>query len=71
MASVVEDMLCYGRTDLTEAVEMGLGRAVLFYWRWSLGEGLSLGEARDAAFTLAGAGSWVAKSAHLATDPLT
>ena len=34
MAPLVEYMLCYGRTGLTEAVVMGLGRAVLFYGRW-------------------------------------
>ena len=50
---------------------MGLGRAVLFYGRQSLGEGLSLGEVRDAVFTLKGAGTWFGKSAHLATDLLT
>ena len=50
----VEDMLCYGRTGLTEAVVTGPGRAVLFYGRHSLGDGLSLGEARDAAFLLMG-----------------
>ena len=68
---VVEDMLWHSRTDLTEALVIGLGRAVLFYGRWSLGEGLSLGEARDVAFTLTGAGTWVGKSAHLADNPLT
>ena len=36
-----------------------------------MGEGLSLGEARDATFTLTGAGTWVGKPAFLATDPLT
>ena len=50
---------------------MAPGRAILFYGRHSLGEGLSLGEVRDAAFTLTGAGTWVGKSAHLANDPLT
>ena len=50
---------------------MGPGRAILFYGRHSLGEGLSLGEARDAAFTLTGAGTWVGKLAHLAANPLT
>ena len=49
----------------------GPGRAVLFYGRWSLGEGLSLGKARDATFTLTGAGTWVGKLAHLAANPLT
>ena len=71
MAPVVEDMLQYGRAGLTEAVVTGPGRAILFYGRHSIGEGFSLGEARDAAFTLTGAGTWVGKSAHLATDPLT
>ena len=68
---LVQDMLCYGRTGLTEAIVMGMGRAVLFYGRQSMGEGLSLGEARDAAFTLIGTGTWVGKPAYLAADPLT
>ena len=71
MAPVVEDMLCYGRTGLTKAVVTGPSRAVLFHERWSMGEGLSLGKARDATFTLTGAGTWVGKSAYLATDPFT
>ena len=50
---------------------MGLGRAVLFYGRQPLGEGLSLGKVRDAAFTLTGAGTWVGKLPHLDTSPLT
>ena len=36
-----------------------------------MGEGLCLGEARDAAFTLTGAGTWVGKPAYLVADPLT
>ena len=44
MAPVVEDMLCHGWTGLTKAVVMGLGRAVLFYGRQSLGEVLSSGK---------------------------
>ena len=71
MAPVVEDMLHHSRTGLTEAVVMGPGKAILFYGRQSLGEGLNLGEARDATFTLTEAGSWVSKLAHLAADPLT
>ena len=71
MTPVVEDMLQHGRTGLTKAVVMGLGRAVLFYGRQSIGEGLSLGEVRDAAFTLTGASTWVGKSGHLAANPLT
>ena len=70
-APVVEGMLQHSRTGLTEAVVMGPGRAVLFYGRWSLGEGLSLGKVRDTAFTLTGAGTWVGKLEHLAADPLT
>ena len=70
MAPLVEDMLHYGRTCLTEAVVMGPGRAILFYGRWLMGEGLSLGEARDATFTFTGAGTWVGKPAYLATNPL-
>ena len=50
---------------------MDPGRAILFYGRWSLGEGLSLCKARDAAFILTGAGTWVGKQAYLAADPLT
>ena len=41
---VVEDMVCDGKSGLTKAIVMGPGQAVLFYGRWSLGEGLSLGE---------------------------
>ena len=36
-----------------------------------MGEGLSLGEVRDAAFALTGAGTWVGKPAYLAIAPLT
>ena len=36
-----------------------------------LGEGLKADEARDAAFLLTGAGTWVGKSAYLTTDPMT
>ena len=68
---LVEDMLCYARTGLTEAVVMGPGRAVLFYGRYSLGEDLSPGESRDTAFMLTGVGTWVGKPVYLATDPLT
>ena len=48
MAPLVEDMLHDIRTGLTEAVVIGPGRAVLFYGRHSLGEGLTVDEARDA-----------------------
>ena len=71
MAPLVEDMLYDIRTRLTEAVVTVPGRAVLFYWRHSMGEGLTADEARDAAFLLTGAGMWVGKSAYLTTDPMT
>ena len=71
MAPLLEDMLCYARTGLTKSVVTGPGRAVLFYGRHSLGEGLSPDESRDAAFMLTGAGTWVGKPAYLAADPLT
>ena len=74
MAPLVEDMLCDARTGLTEAVEMGPGRAILFDGRHSLGKGLTLVEARDAAFLLTGAGTlgWeIGRPAYLATDPMT
>ena len=68
---LVEDMLCYARTGLTKAVVTGPGRAVLFYGRHSLGEGLSPDESRDATFMLTGVGMWVGKPAYLTADPLT
>ena len=49
----------------------GPGRAVLFYGRCSLGEGLSPDDSRDATFMLTGVGTWVGKAAYIATDPLT
>ena len=64
-------MLCKARTGLTKAVVTGPGRAVLFYGRHSMGEGLMVDEARDAAFLLTGAGTWVGKLAYLAADPMT
>ena len=36
-----------------------------------MGEGLTMDEARDAAFLLTGAGTWVGKLAYLATDSMT
>ena len=39
-APVVEDMLQEVRAGLTEAVVIGPGRAILFYGRHSMGEGL-------------------------------
>ena len=71
MAPLVEDMLCDARTGLTEAVVTGPGRAVLFYGRHSMGEGLTADRARDAAFLLTGVGTWVGKLAYLVADPMT
>ena len=58
-------------TRLTEAVVTDPGRAVHFYERHSMGEGLTTDEARDATFLLTGAGTWVGKSAYLTADPMT
>ena len=68
---VVEDMLREARAGLCEAVVIGPGRAILFYGRHSMGEGLKVDEARDAAFLLTGAGTWVGKSAYLTANPMT
>ena len=68
---VVEDMLQEARAGLTEAVDIGPSRAILFYGRPSMGEGLTADEARDAAFLLTGAGMWVGKLAYLTADPMT
>ena len=70
-APLVEDMMCQARTGLTEAVVTGPGRAVLFYGRCSMGEGLMADKARDATFLLTGAGTWVTKLAYLTADPTT
>ena len=71
MAPVVEDMLREARAGLTEAVVTSPRRAILFYGRHSMGEGLRVDEARDATFLLTRAGTWVGKSAYLTADPMT
>ena len=71
MAPLVEDMLREARSGLTKAVVIGPGRAILFYGRHSLGEGLKVDEVRDTTLLLTGAGTWVGKSAYLTTDPMT
>ena len=58
MAPFIEDMLHDARTRLTKAAVIGPGRA---YGRCSMGEGLTMDEARDATFLLTGAGMWVGK----------
>ena len=55
-APVVQDMLRETRAGLMEAVIIGPGRAILFYGRRSMGEGLKADEARDATLLLTGAG---------------
>ena len=54
-----------------EAVIIGPGREILFYGRHSIGEGPKVDEARDAAFLLTGAGTWVVKLAYLTANPMT
>ena len=71
MALLVEYMLQEARAGLTEAVVTGPGRAILFYGRHLMGEGLKADESRDAAFLLTGAGTWVGKSAYLTANPMT
>ena len=71
MAPVVEDMLQEARAGLMEVVVIGPGRAILFYGRHLMGEGLKADEARDAAFLLTGAGTWVEKLAYLTANPMT
>ena len=69
MALVVEDMLRDIRAGLTEAVVIGPGKAILFYGRCSMGEGLMANEARDAVFLITGARTWVGKLAYLSANP--
>ena len=71
MAPLVEDMLHDVRTGLTKAVVTGPGKAVLFYGRHSLGEGLTTGKAKDAASILTGVGMWVGKPPYLSANPMT
>ena len=49
---------------------IGPGKAILFYGRCPIGEGLKVDEARDTAFLLTGARTWVEKSAYLIADPM-
>ena len=69
-APVVEDMLQEVRAGLTEAVVIGPGRAILFYGRRSMGEGLKADKARDATFLPTGAGMQVGKSPYLTANPM-
>ena len=69
-APLVEDMLHEARTGLSKAVVTGPGRLGLFYGRHLMGEGFMADKARDAAFLLTGAGTWVGKLAYLTADPM-
>ena len=71
MAPLAEDMLQEARTGLTEAVVIGPGRAVLFYRRHLMREGLKADKTRDATFLLTGAGTLVAKAVYLTANPMT
>ena len=71
MTPVVEDMLQEMRAGLTEAMIIGPGRAIHFYGRCFMREGLKADEARDATFLLSGAGTWVGKLAYLTANPMT
>ena len=71
MAPLVEDMLQEARTGLSVAVVIDPGRVVLFYGRCSMGEGLNVDKARDVAFLLTGAGTWVGKASYLTISPVT
>ena len=66
---LVVDLLHYAKTGLTKAMVMDPGRAVLFYGRCSLGEGLSLGKSRDATFVLTGAALGLANQPILLWTP--
>ena len=68
---IVKDMALEGRTGLTEAIVTGPRWTVLFYGQQSLGEGLSLGEARDITFTLSGVIAWVGKQAQISAKPIS
>ena len=71
MPPMVEDMLQEARAGLTEAEVTSPARVILFYGRCLMGEGLRVDKARDAAFLLTGAGTWVGKLGHLTTEPMT
>ena len=64
-------MLREARAGLTETVVIGPGKAILFYGRHLMGEGLKADKARHATFLLTGTGMWVGKLAYLTADPMT
>ena len=52
---------------------MVIGQVGWFFFMGDIqwGEGLKVDEARDAAFLLTGAGTWVGKAAYITADPMT
>ena len=70
-APIVKDMVWEGKAGLTEAVVTSPKWVILFYGWWLLGEGLSLGEVRDAMFTLSGVIAWAGKQAQLSAKPIS
>ena len=65
----IVDMVLDSKAGLTEAIVTSPCQAILFYRQHSLGEGLSLGKAQDAMFTLSGTISWVGKHVQLSAKP--
>ena len=47
--------------DITKAVVLAPGQAVLFFGRWSQGEGLSYEEVQDPVFSLSGDLAWIGR----------
>ena len=68
---LVENMLPTAITGLTKVVVTDQCRAILFYGRHLMEEGLTADEASDAAFLLTGAGTWVGKLVYLTANPMT
>ena len=68
---IMEDMVWEGRTGLIEAIVTSPGWAILFYGWQLLGEGLNLGEVRDATFTLSGVIAWVGKQVQLSAKSVS
>ena len=70
-ALIMEDMVQDGKAGLTEAVLTTPGQTILFYGQQSLWEGLSLGEAHNAMFTLSDTTGCVGKQAQLSTKAVS
>ena len=70
MGSILTDLF-NNNEDLTEAVVLALGQAVLFFGKWSQGEGLIYDEAQDAAFWLSGDLMWIGRPTVVRATALT